>query len=511
MEKINNIESFIKKSNDVHNFRYNYETSKYTGSKKPISIICPDHGVFYQIPKIHYNGGMCPKCANIIRGEKKKKSLLYFINKFKEIHGDKYDYSKIKENEISSVSINEIVCCKHGSFFQRTDSHIGGSGCPKCNCIDTEIFIKKAIGIHGTKYNYSKVNYVDNNTFVTIICPFHGEFMQKPHVHYFSGCQNCAIEIRTKTIIFSKEKFLNKAKEKFSNKFNYDDISYRDYFSEIILSCNKHGEFVQSPKKHLHSLSGCPRCDKEEKIKKYNEKQRKKVVEKIFLLYGEIIDCSVFEYNGYRNDAYFICKTHGLFSTRLNHFLDGHGCRKCGIERMKKAQSYDTDWFLNKAKEIHGDTYDYSLVSYTSTDGVVQIGCKIHGIFEQTPYRHIYKRAGCQICKESKGERQIWMVLKELNIDFIKQKTFCDCKGILPLRFDFYLIDQNVCIEFDGEQHFRSVFNWDFENTKNHDDIKNKFCEENGIMLLRIPYYEFDKIREKILEVISVNINECNI
>ena len=91
-----------------------------------------------------------------------------------------------------------------------------------------------------------------------------------------------------------------------------------------------------------------------------------------------------------------------------------------------------------------------------------------------------------------------------------KTITDLDQKPFLKL----YLPEQNICIEYDGEQHFcKSCFmsNDTLENRHRRDEIKNKFCEENKIRLLRIPYYEFDKIREKILEVISVNINECNI
>lgn len=98
-------------------------------------------------------------------------------------------------------------------------------------------------------------------------------------------------------------------------------------------------------------------------------------------------------------------------------------------------------------------------------------------------------------CIKSKGELTISKILKENNIPFEKEKIFSECKDKLPLPFDFYINNQYL-IEFDGEQHFnKNGLNYDY--IKKHDEIKNQWCIENNIPLIRIPY--------TILETLCLN------
>lgn len=115
---------------------------------------------------------------------------------------------------------------------------------------------------------------------------------------------------------------------------------------------------------------------------------------------------------------------------------------------------------------------------------------------------------GCE-SSSSLGEVKIMQVLDKLNIKYKKEYSFEDCKNDLTdrkLRFDFYLPDYNICIEFDGKQHFdkNSLFFQQnkldsFENRKHRDDIKNKYCKNNNIRLIRIPYYDYNKLNEEYL------------
>ena len=133
-----------------------------------------------------------------INKKKKVEDLLGFIQRAKEIHGDKYDYSKsVYQKSIIPV---EIVCPIHGSFYMRPHNHLKGQGCPLCankekgayRKNNTENFIKRATEKHNGKYDYSKVDYVNNHTKVCIICPEHGEFWQKPNDHLRGiGCFQC--------------------------------------------------------------------------------------------------------------------------------------------------------------------------------------------------------------------------------------------------------------------------------------------------------------------------------
>ena len=104
-----------------------------------------------------------------------------FIRRAKEVHGDKYDYSKLEYVDTKTKVC--IICPEHGVFWKFPYDHLGGGGCPKCSAYGKEEFIQKAREVHGDKYDYSKVNYVNSYTKVCIICPEHGEFWQKPNSH----------------------------------------------------------------------------------------------------------------------------------------------------------------------------------------------------------------------------------------------------------------------------------------------------------------------------------------
>lgn len=192
MSKKLTTEQFIAKANDVHNNKYTYNKTNYINSRTKVIITCPKHGDFEQTPANHLYGKGCPKCSG------KFKTTEEWIIEAKEIHGDKYDYSK-------TVFINTntkvcIICPKHGEFWQLPYNHLSGEGCSKCrydqvslkNKSNLETFITKAQEIHDNKYDYSKATYVLNNVKTTIICPIHGEFKQTPQAHLSGeGCPMC--------------------------------------------------------------------------------------------------------------------------------------------------------------------------------------------------------------------------------------------------------------------------------------------------------------------------------
>ena len=196
---------FIKRAKEIHGDIYDYSLVKYTNAKTRIEIICKEHGKFTQIPYNHLSGKGCKECGFIENGRNRSITFEKFLEKARNIHGDKYDYSKSKvENYKTKI---EIICKKHGSFFQTPNNHLRGKGCRECgmmstlnhiqeNCSsNTEDFIQKSKELHGDTYNYSKVDYINNHTQVKIICKIHGEFLQLPHNHLVGkGCRECGIQ-----------------------------------------------------------------------------------------------------------------------------------------------------------------------------------------------------------------------------------------------------------------------------------------------------------------------------
>lgn len=188
---------FIEAANLKHNFKYKYEKVKWSGTKIKVTIECPLHGTFDQTPDHHLSGSGCPACARINTVEQRKSNTAEFIEKARKIHGDKYDYSNVVylENE-GKV---EIICPEHGPFWQRASGHLQGKGCLLCSNnspLTTEEFVARARATHGEKYNYSKTKYEGALKKVTVICPDHGEFQQLADAHASgAGCPNCATRI----------------------------------------------------------------------------------------------------------------------------------------------------------------------------------------------------------------------------------------------------------------------------------------------------------------------------
>jgi len=193
MPKRTNINTFLEKAKKLHGDLYDYSQAEYTYTKTPIKIICKKHGVFLQTPEVHLMGCGCPKCGL----ENMAMSQEEFIRRAKEKFGDKYDYSLVvyKGNKKNV----KIICPIHGVFEQRPDVHLQKNpfriGCPKCaqDMPNKEMFIEQAIKIHGDKYYYGDVEYVNAKTKVKIVCRYHGEFYQSPESHILqkAGCPHC--------------------------------------------------------------------------------------------------------------------------------------------------------------------------------------------------------------------------------------------------------------------------------------------------------------------------------
>ena len=178
-----------------------------------------------------------------------------FINRSILVHGNKYDYSKVEYKTIKEKVC--IICPKHGEFWQTPYQHMKGHGCAICGNAKrktVEEFISDAINVHGNKYDYSKVEYINNKTKVCIICPEHGEFWQTPHQHLNCGCDKCS-----GTYNLSKDEFVEKSICVHDNKYDYSKVEFINCREKVCIICPEHGEFYQSPSMHM-SGQGCPFC-----------------------------------------------------------------------------------------------------------------------------------------------------------------------------------------------------------------------------------------------------------
>ena len=199
-------ETFIARSRELHGDKYDYSHVNYTNKRTKVCIVCRKHGAFYQSPSTHLRGPGCPKCKSEKLSAMRKSTKEEFIEKARKKHGDKFDYSHV--NYTSSITPITIICPIHGVFKQRPDEHLTSKyGCGRCGesnkgkhrSLSIKDFIAKATAIHGSKYDYSQVQYIDTYVKVCIICPTHGPFLQRPNDHLTGhGCKYC----RDKDLIY---------------------------------------------------------------------------------------------------------------------------------------------------------------------------------------------------------------------------------------------------------------------------------------------------------------------
>ncbi len=264
MPKRSTVEEFIAKAHETHGEKYDYSQVVYNNNRTKVCIICPEHGEFWQTPDKHTMGHKCPSCSILEVHATQRNTLEGFITKAREIHGEKYDYSKVeyKGNKVKVC----ITCPEHGDFWQVPNSHLSKRGCPVCGRLSTSnglrmtgsSFILKARKVHGDKYDYSKVEYISSQTKVKIICPEHGVFEQIPAMHLFeNGCPKCGI-IKAHPFKSTNE-FIEDAKRIHGDKYGYSKTEYISVFKPVVITCLKHGDFNQTPNSHLHG-HGCPRC-----------------------------------------------------------------------------------------------------------------------------------------------------------------------------------------------------------------------------------------------------------
>lgn len=340
-------------------------------------------------------------------------------------------------------------------------------------------FISKAKNIHGDKYDYSLVKYVNMQTKVSIICPIHGQFEQTPAKHLLGrGCRKCAGNEK-----LTKDEFISKAKNVHGEKYNYDIVNYINAKTKVDIICPTHGVFSQIPDLHL-SGKGCPKCGG-----KFCQTQDE-FISRAKLIHGDKYDYSKVKYIRSYKKVDIICPIHGLFSQTPNNHLHGYGCLMCS-----NTHKSSTKEFISKAKEIHGDKYDYSKVEYVSSQKPVIIICKEHGEFEQKPIHHLQK-CGCPNCNKSKSESEIKLFLEQNHIKYVEQKKFSWLKSKRNMSLDFFLPYYNIAIECQGRQHFLSIDHFGGENSLqyiiNHDAIKKELCENHGIKIFYFANYKFN-------------------
>lgn len=215
----------------------------------------------------------------------------------------------------------------------------------------TEQFIKESRKAHGDKYDYSITNYINWETKVEYICPFHGAQSQLAQHHREGrGCNQCGRERTKKAFTYDTEKFIELANKKHKNRYSYPNSVYTNYYTKVRINCQLHGEFIQSAGLHL-SGKGCQKCGL---WKKSSGSLLKPASDEEFIrlskeVHGDEYDYSLVKYINWYSSVTIVCLSHGAFKCAPTSHLEGTGCATC--------QNFEA--FVQKARSLHGDKFQY--------------------------------------------------------------------------------------------------------------------------------------------------------
>lgn len=426
-------------------------------------------------------------------------------------------------------------------------------------------FVKENKPDYLEKYSIEKIpNEIYYRNKLELVCLKHlTTFLIKPlmHVSCLVSCPDCRLETQRAAMVKDDSYFINEFKK--ISPPNLTFLSFKRSSNSkssirIKFSCAEHGcfgmtwqDFRSRAKVGRNPCKFC--CEKtrrEEILKTYLDRAKEK--------HQDYYDYSRVSFVTVNDKVEIICPKHGTFSQTLaSHAIGGNKCPKCATEgrsngtdtfkqKAKKihGERYDyslveckkntdfvdiicpkhgtfrqivhshlegcgcpkcgkevclkgTEKFIKEAREVHGNKYNYSLVNYTGQRVKVKIQCPIHGLFLQTPFSHIVTRSGCPRCRESYGERRVAMFLEKHGIKYIKEFKL---EGSL-FRYDFYLPDFDTLIEFHGIQHYRPVERFGgrkaFDRAKERDEKKIFLANERNKRLIILNY---DSLRCKDID-----------
>lgn len=363
------LDEFKKEAVLKHGNKFDYSKVELCGANGKIIIGCPEHGDFKQTANGHLRYG-CYEC-----NPRKKKTTEDFIREAKQVHGDKFDYSLVEY--VRSNEKVKIICPTHGVFEQEPSNHLSYD-CSRCmfdnKILSNEAYIEKCKAVHGERYDYSKVEYKGTYDYVIITCSKHGDFKQQARIHVSGfGCKDCAKESISSKNRKTNEQFITSSEKIHGKKYDYSLVEYVHSQQEVVIVCEKHGNFLQKPKDHI-SGSGCSACGLESTIS-HSIKDTEYFIEKAMSVHGDLYDYSKSKYVAAKEPIEIVCKYHGSFWQRVaDHYSSG--CSKCGSIDTYSRSAY----VENSIKNHNGKANLYFIQAFDEVEDFYKIGIIVHDI-----------------------------------------------------------------------------------------------------------------------------------
>ena len=364
--------------------------------------------------------------------------------------------------------------------------------------MSNEEFLKKLKNAVGNEYTALE-EYINSNTKILMRhnrCNYEWKVSPNMFLNNHTRCPKCSGKLKKTAEEFRKEVY-ELVGDEYTVLGTYKNNSTKIKFRHN--KCNK--EFMMNAN-HFLSNNRCPYCANKntaKKLSKPTNEFKKEVYELVgdeYTVLGEYI-------NNKTKIKLLHNKCNKEWEVKPNLFLNGSRCPHCVRKKVYLNQMDTTETFKDKVYNLVGNEYTVLSEYISSREKISFKHNKCNRIFKMRP-NNFQQGQRCPYCNESKGEKYIEEFLINNNIKYEKEKRFKDCKYKRTLPFDFYLEDYNLCIEFDGKQHFEeSYYGNCLEQQKLRDKIKNEYCNKNNIELLRIPYNNIDNIDEQILLMIN--------
>lgn len=445
---------------------------------------CVIHNIYWETtPSIVLQGAGCKICKKEKFYKVRSKSHQQYIKEVAKINPN---IEVVEKYSGARIPIKHY-CKKHNIFWSTTPGHVlKGCGCTECG--------KEKIGDKNSKKHEQYVEelkrmnsniividtYINANVPILHKCLIDGyEWKAQPsNILSGKGCPKCGNNLKKTHYEYVAELSL----------INPDIDVLEKYINSntpILHRCKKHNiQWKVVPHSILQGC-GCVECGRE-KLSKKLHKSHEQYIEELGKINPNIT--AIEKYIDANTKILHKCLIDGYEWYAIPaKILYGAGCPKCTgtIKRTHEEYVYEVSE-INPDIEVIG--------KYANTTTPILHKCLIDGHeWNVAPYS-ILHGTGCPRCYESSGERKIRQWLEKHNIKYIYQKVFKDCRDIKPLPFDFYLPNNFICIEYDGGQHTKPIEHFGgvkaFERTIKHDKMKDEYCKNNGISLLRIPYFK---------------------
>lgn len=515
-------EDFIRKSQAVWGDQYDYSETVYTGSKSPVTIRCKKHNHYFTVPfaQNHYmkpHGNVKPTGCDLCTAE-----AIGYYPRNRGPHRFRTEEEKQREAEEKARKREE----RKQRAEQRKNEHSEEARLKRQQ--EEQAYIEKwqaknffearfkdrVFQMYGDKYDTSLVDYINNETEVTLICPEHGEFRIRPRILLVGvtqsngtktpphGCWKCCgmIPPSEKQKPMTADEFFQKMDEIYGDRFDFSNSEYNGKSKPVTYICKIHGE-QKNEAATLLSGKGCDYCSgrlfygpdferlaREIHGDKYNYSQVGEIKKKY-----QVVTIG--------------CPVHGPYQQRVDLHLRGHGCPECYGQSNKWDAKERARRFFEKARSMHGDQFDYSEANYVDKRTPIRIRCKKHDYwFTCKPDEHVHVRSGgcCPYCTAPNSELEVMLWLDAHGMKFEHNKPYPNNDKTLPLLYitvDIYLEwhGEQIIIETNGQQHYKEVSLFKRKNRnliiqQHRDRYLRQYCKDEGITLLEIPFTEYDRI-----------------